>query len=206
MKCPVKTLDNKASGEIELNDSIFGVDVRKDLLARAVNWQLAKRRAGTQKVKGRSEISGAVKKIYRQKGTGRARHSSSKAPIFRGGGVAHGPQPRSHAHDLPRRLRKLALKCALSAKAKDGKLFVVDSAAVKTPKTKDLAGKLDKLGWSSALLIEGEAFDANFALAARNIQGFDLLLQEGANVYDILRRDTLVLTKNAVEALEARLK
>ncbi len=206
MKCPVKTLDNKASGEIELNDSIFGVDVRKDLLARAVNWQLAKRRAGTQKVKGRSEISGAVKKIYRQKGTGRARHSSSKAPIFRGGGVAHGPQPRSHAHDLPRQLRKLALKCALSAKAKDGKLVVVDNAAVKTPKTKDLAGKLDKLGWSSALLIEGESFDANFALAARNIQGFDLLLQEGANVYDILRRDTLVLTKNAVEALEARLK
>ena len=206
MKCPVTTLDNKASGEIELNDSIFGVEVRKDLLARAVNWQLAKRRAGTQKVKGRSEVSGAVKKMYRQKGTGRARHSSSKAPIFRGGGVAHGPQPRSHAHDLPKRLRKLALKCALSAKAKDGKLVVVDTAAAKTPKTKDLAGKLDKLGWSSTLLIEGEAFDANFALAARNIQGFDLLLQEGANVYDILRRDTLVLTKNAVEALEARLK
>lgn len=206
MKCPVTTLDNKKSGEIELSDSIFGIDVRKDLLARAVNWQLAKRRAGTQKVKGRSEISGAVKKMYRQKGTGRARHSSSKAPIFRGGGVAHGPQPRSHAHDLPKKLRKIALKCALSAKAQDGKLIVLDDAAAKTPKTKDLAGKLDKLGWSSALLIENESFDANFVLAARNIQGFDLLLQEGANVYDILRRDTLVLTKNAVEALEARLK
>lgn len=206
MKCPVTTLDNKKSGEIELSDSIFGIDVRKDLLARAVNWQLAKRRAGTQKVKGRSEISGAVKKMYRQKGTGRARHSSSKAPIFRGGGVAHGPQPRSHAHDLPKKLRKMALKCALSAKAQDGKLIVLDDAATKTPKTKDLAGKLDKLGWSSALLIENESFDANFVLAARNIQGFDLLLQEGANVYDILRRDTLVLTKNAVEALEARLK
>ncbi len=206
MKCPVTTLENKKSGEIELSDSIFGIDVRKDVLARAVNWQLAKRRAGTQKVKGRSEISGAVKKMYRQKGTGRARHSSSKAPIFRGGGVAHGPQPRSHAHDLPKRLRKMALKCALSAKAQDGKLIVLDDAAAKTPKTKDLAGKLDKLGWSSALLIENESFDANFVLAARNIQGFDLLLQEGANVYDILRRDTLVLTKNAVEALEARLK
>lgn len=206
MKCPVTTLDNKKSGEIELSDSIFGIDVRKDLLARAVNWQLAKRRAGTQKVKGRSEISGAVKKMYRQKGTGRARHSSSKAPIFRGGGVAHGPQPRSHAHDLPKKLRKIALKCALSAKARDGKLIVLDDAAAKTPKTKDLAGKLDKLGWSSALLIENESFDANFVLAARNIRGFDLLLQEGANVYDILRRDTLVLTKNAVEALEARLK
>ena len=206
MKCPVTTLDNKKSGEIELSDSIFGIDVRKDLLARAVNWQLAKRRAGTQKVKGRSEISGAVKKMYRQKGTGRARHSSSKAPIFRGGGVAHGPKPRSHEHDLPKKLRKIALKCALSAKAQDGKLIVLDDAAAKTPKTKDLAGKLDKLGWSSALLIENESFDANFVLAARNIQGFDLLLQEGANVYDILRRDTLVLTKNAVEALEARLK
>ena len=206
MKCPVTTLDNKKSGEIELSDSIFGIDVRKDLLARAVNWQLAKRRAGTQKVKGRSEISGAVKKMYRQKGTGRARHSSSKAPIFRGGGVAHGPQPRSHEHDLPKKLRKMALKCALSAKAQDGKLIVLDDAAAKTPKTKDLAGKLDKLGWTSALLIENESFDANFVLAARNIRGFDLLLQEGANVYDILRRDTLVLTKNAVEALEARLK
>ena len=206
MKCPVTTLENKKSGEIELSDSIFGIDVRKDLMARAVNWQLAKRRAGTQKVKGRSEISGAVKKMYRQKGTGRARHSSSKAPIFRGGGVAHGPQPRSHAHDLPKKLRKIALRCALSAKAQDGKLIVLDDAAAKTPKTKDLAGKLDKLGWSSALLIENESFDANFVLAARNIQGFDLLLQEGANVYDILRRDTLVLTKDAVEALEARLK
>ena len=206
MKCSVTTLDNKKSGEIELNDSIFAVEVRKDLLARAVNWQLAKRRAGTQKVKGRSEISGAVKKMYRQKGTGRARHSSSKAPIFRGGGVAHGPQPRSHEHDLPKKLRKLALKCALSAKAQGGQLIVLDDAATKTPKTKDLVGKLDKLGLSSALLIENESFDENFVLAARNIQGFDLLLQEGANVYDILRRDTLVLTKNAVEALEARLK
>ena len=206
MKCSVTTLDNKKSGEIELNDSIFAVEVRKDLLARAVNWQLAKRRAGTQKVKGRSEVSGAVKKMYRQKGTGRARHSSSKAPIFRGGGVAHGPQPRSHEHDLPKKLRKLALKCALSAKAQGGQLIVLDDAATKTPKTKDLVGKLDKLGLSSALLIENESFDENFVLAARNIQGFDLLLQEGANVYDILRRDTLVLTKNAVEALEARLK
>ena len=206
MKCSVTTLDNKKSGEIELNDSIFAVEVRKDLLARAVNWQLAKRRAGTQKVKGRSEVSGAVKKMYRQKGTGRARHSSSKAPIFRGGGVAHGPQPRSHEHDLPKKLRKLALKCALSAKAQGGQLIVLDDAAAKTPKTKDLVGKLDKLGLSSALLIENESFDENFVLAARNIQGFDLLLQEGANVYDILRRDTLVLTKNAVEALEARLK
>ena len=205
MKCPVTTLESKKAGEIELNDAVFGVPVRKDLLARMVNWQLAKRRAGSHKVKGRSEVSGSTHKIYRQKGTGRARHSTSKAPIFRGGGVAHGPQQRSHSHDMPKKLRKLALKSALSAKAQDGKLVVLDAANAKTAKTKDLATKFGKLGWGSAILIERESFDENFALAARNIPHIDLLLEEGANVYDILRHDTLVLTKAAVEALEARL-
>lgn len=206
MKLEVTSLDAKQSGTIDLDDSIFGVELRKDLLARVVNWQLAKRRAGTHKTKSRSEVAGTTKKAFRQKGTGRARRGSMKTNLLRGGGTAHGPAPRDHAFALPKRLRKQALKIALSAKAADGKLIVLDEAKTKSHKTKELAQQFDKLGFSSALIIEGSEFDELFARAARNIPGVDLMPQQGANVYDILRRDTLVLTKGAVEALEARLK
>ena len=206
MKCPVTTLDNKKAGEIDLDDAVFGMAVRTDLLARMVNWQLAKRRAGTHKTKGRSEVSGSTRKQYRQKGTGRARIGAGDVPQFRSGGRAHGPVPRDHSHKLPKKVRQLALKTALSAKVADGKLVVVDSVKAGKAKTKDLAGKLDKLGWSSVLVIDGAAVDGAFAQAVRNLPRVDVLPQVGANVYDILRRDTLVLTKDAVAALEARLK
>jgi large subunit ribosomal protein L4 len=206
MKCPVLNLDNAAVGEIELDDAIFGVEVRRDLLARAVNWQLARRRAGTHKVKVRSEIRGTTSKMYRQKGTGRARHGSRKAPIFRGGGIAFGPVVRDHAIDLPKKVRKLALKSALASKQADGKLVILERAELPEPKTKELARRLDALGWSSVLVIDGETVNEGFARAARNIPAVDVLPQIGANVYDILRRDTLVLTRDAVQALEARLK
>ncbi|HKI64633.1 MAG TPA: 50S ribosomal protein L4 [Burkholderiales bacterium] len=206
MKCPVTTLDNKASGEIDLDDAIFGLAPRRDLLARMVNWQLAKRRAGTHKVKNRSEIARTGGKIYRQKGTGRARHGAAKVNIFRGGGRAFGPKPRDHAHKLPKKVRRLALCNALSAKAADGKLIVLDSAKLAEGKTAEIARRFGALGWSSVLLIDGATLDEGFARAARNIPGVDVLPQQGANVYDILRRDTLVLTKDAVQALEARLK
>ncbi len=206
MKCAVTTLDNKKAGEIDLDDGIFGLGPRPDLLARMVNWQLAKRRAGTHKVKGRSEISGTGQRIYRQKGTGRARHGPPKVSLFRGGGRAFGPVVRDHAHKLPKKVRKLALKSALSAKAADGKLVVLDQAKVDAPKTRELARKFGALGWSSALVIGGSTVDEAFVRAARNIPGVDVLPEQGANVYDILRRDTLVLTKDAVLALEARLK
>ncbi len=206
MKCSVTTLENKSAGEIELNDSVFGLPVRADLLGRMVNWQLAKRRAGTHKVKGRSEVSGSTRKITRQKGGGGARHGSIRAPIFRGGGIVHGPVVRDHNIDLPKKVRKLALKTALSSKAADGKLVVLENAEVKDAKTSALSKQLGSLGWGSVLVIDGAAVNENFARAARNIPGVDVLPQQGANVYDILRRDTLVLTKDAVEALEARLK
>jgi len=206
MKCPVTTLDNKASGEIDLDDAIFGLTPRRDLLARMVNWQLAKRRAGTHKVKNRSEIARTGAKIYRQKGTGRARHGAAKVNIFRGGGRAFGPKPRDHAHKLPKKVRRLALCNALSAKAADGKLIVLDAAKLAEGKTAEIARKFGALGWSSVLLIDGATLDEGFARAARNIPGVDVLPQQGANVYDILRRDTLVLTKDAVQALEARLR
>ena len=206
MKCSVTTLENKAAGEIELNDSIFGLPVRADILGRMVNWQLAKRRSGNHKVKGRSEVSGSTRKITRQKGGGGARHGSIRAPIFRGGGVVHGPVVRDHNLDLPKKVRKLALKTALSSKAADGKLVVLDSVDVKDAKTSALSKKFGTLGWGSVLVIDGAAVNEGFARAARNIPGVDVLPQQGANVYDILRRDTLVLTKDAVEALEARLK
>lgn len=206
MKHEVTSLDAKKSGDIELDESIFGVEVRKDLLARVVNWQLAKRRAGTHKTKTRSEVTGSTKKAFRQKGTGRARRGNMKTNLLRGGGTAHGPSPRDHAFALPKRFRKLALKVALSSKLADGKLIVLDEAKTKSHKTKELAAQFDKLGVSSALIIDGQEFDELFARAARNIPGVDLMPQQGANVYDILRRDTLVLTKGAVEALEARLK
>jgi len=206
MKVSVINLNAESVGDIDLDDGVFGVDVRQDLLARVVNWQLAKRRAGTHKVKGRSEVSATGKKPFRQKGTGRARAGSLVGTQYRGGGIAHGPTPRSHAHDLPKKVRKLGLKAALAAKAKDAKLVVLDDAKLAEPKTKVLKDHLGKLGWNSALVIDGDEMDVNFQLAARNIVGIDVLPQVGANVYDILRKDTLVLTKNAVSALEARLK
>lgn len=206
MKLDIISLDNKKVGDIDLADDIFGVEIRKDLLARAVNWQLAKRRAGTHKTKGRAEISLTGKKPFNQKGTGRARQGSWKAPQHRGGGKAFGPVVRDHGHDLPKKVRKLALKTALSAKQADGKLVIVDNAAMKAPKTSDLVGKLAKLNWGSALVIDGEAVNEAFAKSASNIIGIDVLPTIGANVYDILRRDTLVLTQDAVAQLQERLK
>lgn len=206
MKCPVTTLDNKSAGEIDLDDAIFGLPARKDILTRMVNWQLAKRRAGTHKVKTRGEVSGSTRKLYRQKGTGNARMGSARTTQRRGGGTVFGPVVRDHAHDLNKKFRKLGLKTALSAKVAEGKLIVIDEAALKAPKTSDLAKKFAALGWSSVLIIDGQQVNDGFARAARNLPLVDVLPQQGANVYDILRRDTLVLTKGAVEALEARLK
>ncbi|GAA0577771.1 50S ribosomal protein L4 [Caenispirillum bisanense] len=205
MKVDVITLDNKSAGSVELAEDIFGLDVRGDLLHRVVRWQLAKRQAGTHKTKGISEISGTTKKPYKQKGTGHARQGSLRSPQYRGGATIFGPVVRSHAHDLPKKVRKLGLKTALSAKAKDGKLVVLDTAA-DVAKTKELAAKFKALGWTSVLIIDGEQVNEQFSRAARNIVGIDVLPQQGANVYDILRRDTLVLTKAAVEKLEERLK
>jgi large subunit ribosomal protein L4 len=206
MKAKVIDLDNKSVGELELEEAVFGVKLRKDILARVVNWQLAKRRAGTHKTKGVSDISGTSKKPYKQKGTGRARQGSLRSPQFRGGAVIFGPVVRSHAFDLQKKVRKLALRTALSVKCAEGKLVVLDAAKVAEPKTKALAARLGKLGWSSVLIIDGPELDANFARAARNLKGVDVLPQQGANVYDILRRDTLVLTRAAVEKLQERLR
>lgn len=206
MKAAVTTLENKKAGDITLADEVFGLPPRKDILSRMVNWQLAKRRAGTHKVKERGEVAGSTRKIVRQKGSGGARHGSKRANIFRGGGVVHGPRVRSHEIDLPKKVRALALKTALSAKAAEGKLIVLDSDKAGSAKTKELRACFEVLGWSNVLIVGGAALDENFARAARNLPGVDVLPQQGANVYDILRRDTLVLTKEAVEALEARLK
>jgi large subunit ribosomal protein L4 len=206
MKIAVKTFDNTSAGEIDLDDTVFGLEVRTDLLFRMVNWQLAKRRSGNHKTKGISEISGTTKKPYKQKGTGHARQGSTRSPQFRGGARIFGPVVRSHAHDLPKKVRKLALRHALSSKAADGKLVVVDAVVVDSHKTKGLAAKLTALGLDSALILAGEQIDTNFALAARNLPSIDVLPSQGANVYDILRRDTLVLSRQAVEQLEARLK
>ena len=205
MKADVIKLDAKAAGSIELSDAIFGLEPRADILHRVVRYQLAKRQAGTHKVKTRSEVSYSTKKIYRQKGTGGARHGARSAPIFRGGGVYKGPTPRSHAHDLTKKFRKLGLKHALSAKVAAGELVILDNADLGTAKTKDLAKAVKNLGWKRALIIDGAEVNANFALAARNIQGVNILPTMGANVYDILKSDTLVLTKAGAEALEARL-
>lgn len=206
MKIDVTNLDAEKTGEIDLDDAIFGLEPRQDVLSRMVNWQLAKRRAGNHKVKTISEISGTTKKPFRQKGTGRARAGSLRATQYRGGQTVHGPVVRDHSHDLTKKFRKLGLKTALSAKAKAGQLVVIDEAIAAAPKTKDVAAKLKKLGWTSVLVIDGDAVNENFARATRNIPLVDLLPQQGANVYDILSRDTLVLTKGAVEQLEARLK
>ncbi len=206
MKCAVTTLDNKKAGEIDLDDGVFGLGPRPDLLARMVNSHLAKRRTGTHKVQGRSDVNVTTQRMYLQKGTGRARHGPPKVSQFRGGGRAFGPLLRDHAHKLPKKVRKLALKSALSAKAADGKLVVLEAAKIDSPKTAELVRKLGALGWSSALVIGGAVLDESFRRAASNIPGVDVLPAQGANVYDILRRDTLVLTRDAVEALEARLK
>ena len=206
MKLKVTDLDNKSVGDIELAEDVFGVPVRKDILARMVQWQLAKRRAGTHKTKGVSEVQGTTKKPWRQKGTGRARQGSLRSPQFRGGAVIFGPVVRSHELGLQKKVRRLALKTALSAKQAEGKLVVLDSAALAEPKTAPLAKRFEKLGWNSVLIIGGAVLDENFARAARNLPEVDVLPQQGANVYDILRRDTLVLTQDAVTALEARLK
>jgi large subunit ribosomal protein L4 len=206
MKLDVKNLDGSAAGSIDLPQEIFGVEVRKDILARMVNYQLAKRRAGTHKSKGRAEVKATSKKMYAQKGTGQARHGNKAAPQFRGGGKAFGPVVRDHAHDLPKKVRKLAMKTALSAKAGEGKLVVLETMELKDAKTSGLAAKLKKLGIGSALIVGGASVNENFARAASNLVGVDVLPQQGANVYDILRRDTLVLTRDAVKHFEERLK
>jgi large subunit ribosomal protein L4 len=205
MKLDVVTIENKKAGSIELADGVFGVPVRRDILARMVNWQRAKKRGGNHMTKVVSEIRGTTAKPYRQKGTGRARQGSLRSPQFRGGAVIFGPRVRDHAHDLPKKVRRMALRCALSSKQADGKLIVLDDAKVDEPRTGALARRLDKLGWSSVLIITGAEVDANFARAAANLPRVDVLPQQGANVYDILRRDTLVLTKEAVKHLEERL-
>ena len=206
MKADVRTLDNAAAGEIELDDGIFGLEPRPDLLHRVVTWQLNKRRQGTHSTKTPHFVSGSGKKIYKQKGTGGARHGYKRAAQFRHGAVIFGPLPRSHATDLPAKVRKLGLKTALSTKRAEGKLIVIDAATLDAGKTKVLAGKLKGLGLASALVIDGAELDQNFLRAARNLPKIDLLPVQGANVYDILRRDSLVLTKAAIAALEARLK
>ncbi|HVJ55486.1 MAG TPA: 50S ribosomal protein L4 [Aliidongia sp.] len=206
MKLSITNLDSQEVGSIELDEAVFGLPVRKDILARMVNYQLAKRRAGTHKTKQIGDISGTTKKPWKQKGTGRARQGSLRSPQFRGGAVIFGPVVRSHAFDLQKKVRKLALKTALSTKQAEGKLIVIDQAAIDQPKTKLLVERFSKLGWASVLIIDGPEVDEGFARAARNIPQVDVLPQQGANVYDILRRDTLVLTKTAVEHLEARLK
>ena len=206
MKLKVLNLENKDSGEIDLDDGIFGAPIRKDLLARAVNYQLAKRRQGTHKTKTRGEINGSTARPWRQKGTGRARAGDRKAGHWRGGQTTFGPQPRDHSMDLPKKVRKLALKIALSSKHADGKLVVLDAASAAEPKTKAVAAQLKAMGLSSVLIVDGTELDRNFELAARNIHGVDILPQQGANVYDILRCDTLVLTRQAVEQLQERLR
>jgi len=205
VKLTVRDLDNKEVGDIDLAEEVFGLPVRGDILARVVNWQLAKRRAGTHKTKGISDISGTTKKPYKQKGTGRARQGSLRSPQFRGGAVIFGPVVRSHEFGLQKKVRKLGLKTALSAKQAEGKLVVIDAASAAEAKTKALRSQFATLGWGSVLIIDG-AVDEGFAKAARNLPKVDVLPSVGANVYDILRRDTLVLTRAAVEQLEARLK
>jgi large subunit ribosomal protein L4 len=205
MKLDVIKLDAGKAGEVDLNDAVFGLEPRADILHRVVRWQRAKAQAGTHSVLGRSDVSYSTKKIYRQKGTGGARHGSRKAPIFRKGGVYKGPTPRSHAHDLPKKVRALGLKHALSAKAAAGKLVILDAAELAEAKTAMLAKAVNDLGWKKVLVIDGAEVNANFAAAARNLDNVDILSSMGANVYDILKRDMLVITRAGVEALEARL-
>jgi large subunit ribosomal protein L4 len=206
MELSVISLDGKEGGKVTLNDEIFGLEVRQDLLHRAVNWQLNKRRAGTHKVKNRAEIWRTGKKMYGQKGTGNARHGSARVAQFRGGGRAFGPVVRSHETEMPKKLRQLALKHALSAKAKESAIVVLSEATLKEPKTKTLAKNFADLGFSSVLVVGGAEIDKNFGLAARNMHQVDVLPIQGINVYDIMRREKLVLTKAALDALEARFK
>lgn len=206
MKLAVKTLENKSSGEITLDKAVFGVEIRQDILHRMVNYQLAKRRGGNAKTKQRHEISGTGKKPHAQKGTGRARAGDKKRNIDRGGATVFGPQTRSHAVDMPKKVRQMALKIALSVKAADGKLIIIDEAKAKDHKTKPMASALAKFGFNSALIIAGEEVDVNFARATANLPRIDVLPSKGANVYDILRRDVLVLTKDAVNDLTGKLK
>ncbi|MEX0808236.1 MAG: 50S ribosomal protein L4 [Dongiaceae bacterium] len=206
MKCEVTSLESKKVGDIDLSDDVFGVTIRRDILARMVNWQLAKRRAGTHKTKGISDISGTTRKPWKQKGTGHARQGSLRSPQFRGGAVIFGPVVRSHEHGLTKKVRRLALKTALSAKQADGKLVVVDALTSSDGKTRTVADQLAKLGWGTVLLIDGPEVDTKLQQAIANLPGIDLLPQQGANVYDILRHDTLVLSRSAVEHLESRLK
>lgn len=206
MKVEITSLDGEEAGTIDLDDAIFGLEPRADLIARMVRYQLAKRRAGTHKTLGRSEIARTGKKLFKQKGTGSARHGSARVPQFRGGGRAFGPVPRSHAHELPKKVRALALKHALSAKAKDGSLVVWPDAQIPEAKTKTLKASFAKLGLINALIIDGAEPQINFQLAARNLPQIDVLPAQGINVYDILRREKLVLTRAAIHALEARFK
>jgi len=206
MKLDVIKLDAKTAGSVELDDAIFGLEPRADILHRVVRWQRARAQAGTHKVKTKSEVSYSTRKIYKQKGTGGARHGSRKAPIFRKGGVYKGPTPRSHAHDLPKKVRALGLKHALSAKAQAGALTILEAADLAEAKTATLARAAKELGWKRVLVIDGAEVNENFVRAAANLDGIDVLPSMGANVYDILKRDQLVITKAGVEALEARLK
>jgi large subunit ribosomal protein L4 len=206
MELKITTLEGKESGSVTLNKDIFGLEPRKDILQRCVQWQLNKRQAGTHKTKGRAEIWRTGKKMYKQKGTGGARHGSARVPQFRGGGRAFGPVVRSHATDLPKKVRVLALKHALSSKAKDGGLIVLESAQLTDAKTKVLALQFSGLGLANALIIDGAQLDTGFANAARNLPNIDVLPVQGINVYDILRRQKLVLTRSALDALEARFK
>jgi large subunit ribosomal protein L4 len=206
MDMKITTLEGKEAGSVSLSDEIFGLEPRADIIQRCVNWQLARRQRGTHKTKDRSEIWRTGKKMYGQKGTGGARHGSARVPQFRGGGRAFGPVVRSHAIDLPKKVRALALKHALSSKAKDGGIIVIEKASLDKAKTKALAAQFGKLSLANALIIDGAELEANFAFAARNIPNIDVLPIQGINVYDIMRRKTLVLTRAAVDALEARFK
>lgn len=206
MELKVKTLDGKAAGKVSVSEDVFGLEPRTDILQRMVRYQMLKRQQGTHKTKRRSEIAGTTKKVYRQKGTGGARHGAKSAPIFRGGGKSFGPLPRSHAIDLPKKVRAMALKHALSAKIKADAVVVLDDVTSSDGKTKALTSQLSELGLANALVVGGQQIDENFARAAKNIPLIDVLPVQGINVYDILRRDTLVLTKAAVEALEERFK
>lgn len=206
MKLDITTLDGDGAGSIDLDETIFGLEPRADLLQRMVRWQLAKRQAGTHAVKNRSDVNRTRKKLYKQKGTGNARHGAASAPQFRGGGRAFGPVVRSHAHDLPKKVRALALRHALSAKVKAETLIIVDDVTLADGKTRNLVERFEKMGLSSALIISGTEVDVNFGRAARNIPQIDVLPVQGINVYDILRRDKLVLTRAAIDALEARFK
>ncbi len=205
MQLPVRDWENRETGSIELADGVFGGEARRDLLSRVVNWQRAKKRGGNHKVKERSEIARSKSKIYRQKGTGRARHGAATANVFRGGGVVHGPRVRSHVHKLPKKVRAAGLRAALASKTEAGKLIVVEDLALESARTRDLARRLREMDLSSVLILGGETVDENFRRAAANIVGIDVLPRMGANVYDILRRDVLVLTRDAAAHLEERL-